>query len=172
MSNCVDIEIVDDSIVESNEEFSLVISTSEERVNLSPESAVIVITDNDCKCYSISIIIWRKYKFLPISVVTVSFEGDEMIQFIREDLSPKQICVVLSHTDLERDIVVTVSTEEGTASGNVGIEQLALMHNTVFFFFRNSRLCPNCCSKSSIYGRHRQNVLSSYDCERQHSGKY
>ena len=46
-----------------------------------------------------------------------------MIQFIREDLSPKQICVVLSHTDLERDIVVTVSTEEGTASGNVSTEQ-------------------------------------------------
>ena len=42
-----------------------------------------------------------------------------MIQFIREDLSPKQICVALSHTNLERNIVVTISTEEGTASGNV-----------------------------------------------------
>ena len=55
--------------------------------------------------------------FSPHSVVTVSFEGDEMIQFIGENVSPKQVCVVLSHTDLEREIVVTVSTEEGTASG-------------------------------------------------------
>ena len=68
MTNCVDIEIVDDSIVESNEDFSLVISTSEERVTLSPESAEIVITDNDCKCYSIIILIVRKYNFLHIQL--------------------------------------------------------------------------------------------------------
>ena len=58
--------------------------------------------------------------FLPIYIVVmVSFEGDDMIQFVSEDLSSKQVCVLLSHTELQREITVTVATEEGTASGNV-----------------------------------------------------
>ena len=51
IENCVDIEIVDDTIVETTEDFSLVLNTSEERVILSPNSTEIVITDNDCKCH-------------------------------------------------------------------------------------------------------------------------
>ena len=80
-----------------------------------------------------------------------------MIQFISENASSKLICVVLSHTDLERDIVVTVSTEEGTASGNVYtllyIATFAYYYR-VLFLFRNSGLCPNRCSRFSIHGRH------------------
>ena len=60
-----------------------------------------------------------------------------MIQFISENASSKLICVVLSHTDLERDIVVTVSTEEGTASGNVYtlLYIATFMHTIIVFFF-------------------------------------
>lgn len=52
------------------------------------------------------------------AVVTVSFKGDEVIQFVNEELSSTQVCLTLSHTELQRQITVTVSTEEGTASGN------------------------------------------------------
>ena len=51
VQNCINIEIVDDTIVEPNENFSLVLSTSEERVTLSPDSAEIIILDNDCKLH-------------------------------------------------------------------------------------------------------------------------
>ena len=51
-------------------------------------------------------------------VVTVAFEGDTMIQFVNESLLFKEVCLNISHTNLQREIVVIVSTEEGTASGN------------------------------------------------------
>ena len=40
-----------------------------------------------------------------------------MIQFISESSLSKQVCINLSHSDLQREIVISVGTEEGTASG-------------------------------------------------------
>lgn len=48
----------------------------------------------------------------------MSFTGDEVIQFVSEELSSTQVCLTLSHTELQRELTVTVATEEGTASGN------------------------------------------------------
>ena len=48
--HCIDITIIDDASVESNEFFSVVLSTIEERVMLNPESAIIIIEDSDSKC--------------------------------------------------------------------------------------------------------------------------
>lgn len=117
-TNCVDIQIVNDNTVENREAFSIAINTAEERVTLEPISAGIFIVDNDCKHHlnssrSVYLILF----FIHI-VVTVSFKGDEVIQFVNEELSSTQVCLILSHTELQREITVTVATEEGTASGN------------------------------------------------------
>ena len=47
--HCINITINNDSTVESNEFFSVVLSSPEERVILNPKSADIVIKDNDSK---------------------------------------------------------------------------------------------------------------------------
>ena len=52
-------------------------------------------------------------------MITVAFEGDTMIQFVNESLLFKEVCMNISQiANLRRDIMVIISTEEGTASGN------------------------------------------------------
>ena len=53
------------------------------------------------------------------AVVTVSFDGQETVQFVNESLLLTEVCLNVSHTNLERDITVTIDTVQGTAQGNV-----------------------------------------------------
>ena len=47
--DCVDVQIEDDSTVESQETFSVVLSTVQERVTLEPGTVDVIIEDNDRK---------------------------------------------------------------------------------------------------------------------------
>ena len=47
--HCIDISIEADGVLEENEMFSVMLSTTEERVNLAPELANITIIDDDSK---------------------------------------------------------------------------------------------------------------------------
>ena len=49
-------------------------------------------------------------------VVEVAFEGDGT-RFVNEEDTSIQVCLVLSHSDLEREITVTVAPREGSATG-------------------------------------------------------
>lgn len=49
----------------------------------------------------------------------VIFEGAEIVQLFDESSAVIQVCLNLSHSDLQREISVTISTEERNANGSV-----------------------------------------------------
>ena len=65
-------------------------------------------------------------------MVAVFFDGDGMIQFVNESLLLTEVCLNVSHTDLQREIVVTVATEEGTALGNVLPDSSVSVYYAIF----------------------------------------
>ena len=54
--------------------------------------------------------------FFLCTAITAAFDG-EFPLFVEERARPLELCISLSHTDLQRDIVVTLATESGTATG-------------------------------------------------------
>ena len=50
--------------------------------------------------------------------VHIGFTEDSMIRFVNESASEIQVCLILSHSNLEREITVTIASEEETATGN------------------------------------------------------
>ena len=58
------------------------------------------------------------FVYLIFTAVQVTFEGDE-IRFVDESSESIQVCLNLSHSDLQREITVTVFIEEGDANGRV-----------------------------------------------------
>ena len=46
---CYDVDILDDDISEPAKKFLLMLTTGDPQINLSPDTAVITIIDNDCK---------------------------------------------------------------------------------------------------------------------------
>ncbi|CAI7989329.1 hypothetical protein GBAR_LOCUS188, partial [Geodia barretti] len=94
--HCIDITIEVDGAVENSEMFSVMLSTTEERVNLFPALANITIIDNDN--------------------VIIGFAGGAMIRFVNESSSQIEECVVLSHFNLQRELTVTIVTEEESAT--------------------------------------------------------
>ena len=49
--------------------------------------------------------------------VEILFEDEDMIQFVNESLSSIQLCLVLSHSEIQRNISKTIAPEVGSASG-------------------------------------------------------
>lgn len=47
ISKCLDVTIIDDRIVEADEEFSLILTSSDSSISLSPDTITVVINDND-----------------------------------------------------------------------------------------------------------------------------
>ena len=47
LERCFPVEPVDDDILEDDEQFTLILSTTEMRVNTSPDTATVTIVDND-----------------------------------------------------------------------------------------------------------------------------
>ena len=47
---CVEVEIVNDEELENVEEFMMILTTVEERVNLDPDESTVRIVDNDGVC--------------------------------------------------------------------------------------------------------------------------
>ena len=63
------IPIVDDSVLESNEVFSVTLSTTDSDVSLDPISATVTILDNDGK-----IILFVIFKFIAININLLSIQ--------------------------------------------------------------------------------------------------
>ena len=49
-SGCLVVVIVDDSMVEENETFSLIVTSPDAQVNVTTSIISITIVDDDCKC--------------------------------------------------------------------------------------------------------------------------
>ena len=94
--DCVSIFIQDDSIVEQNETFSVLLTSSNSAIELSPSSATITIIDDDTV-----VIGWS----------SVSFDFDESGTFAI-------VCAEIMEGVIDRRISVFFSTVDDTTQGN------------------------------------------------------
>ena len=95
MRQCIDIPILDDSISEDPESFSVHLMTDDSDVISSVIYAVVSIIDDDR--------------------VTVGLERD--VYQSSEDLGLAEVCVVVVDGELNREITLSLTTSSGTAQG-------------------------------------------------------
>lgn len=65
--------------------------------------------------------------------VSVGFAGDGMIQFVNEALQSVEVCLNLSQVELQREVIVNVSSNEATASGK-SFPYCTYCHNVLLIF--------------------------------------
>ena len=93
--HCVDISIIDDSVLEDMESFDVIIASSDPDVVVAPSRAVVSIIDND--------------------VVTIGLEND---RFQGNEGEQSEVCAsVRGITTLERSVTVRISTVDRSAQG-------------------------------------------------------
>ena len=124
-SRCVQIPIVEDDVVENNENFTVMLDTPDD-VNLMPDRGTVTITDTtgtifslyfclsplySCFCCSMSTIIAA---IIPITELTPEFEQPEYS--VPEDEGPAEVCVVVPAGQVERETVLQLVTQPGTAT--------------------------------------------------------
>ena len=56
---CIEIEIINDTYVEENETFTVTVETMHDRVEPHPDSAVIIIIDEDCE---FTLLVLKQYR--------------------------------------------------------------------------------------------------------------
>ena len=93
---CSSIPILDDTIVELDESFSVLLSTSNPAVNLIRDSASVSVRDNDT---------------VTISWSPASYE-------VLEDGRAATVCAQITEGEIDRQVIVSYSTRDGTAQGN------------------------------------------------------
>jgi hypothetical protein len=93
---CSSIPILNDIVVELDETFSALISTSNPTVNLIRDSASVSIRDND---------------MVTITWSSASYE-------VVEDNSAAIVCAQLTEGEIDRPVIVSYSTRDGTAESN------------------------------------------------------
>ena len=128
---CSSIPIVDDTILENDEVFSVQLSTLDPDVNLTPSTATVTIEDDDSELYNLShYFTFCNFVFF-YTDVTVGLQ--QSAYEIIEELSPLEVCTVLSEVT-ERTVVVTLSTVPRTAQG-----LFIFLHvwNGIIFYRRN-----------------------------------
>jgi hypothetical protein len=109
---CVSIDIIDDTAFEENEMMAISVSLAEvqERVQISPQSANVFITDND----ELTVAFKHNYDAIP--------EGDKF-----------NVCVEVPPGKLGKDLTLQLSTESGTASDGIdfdGEQKLLSLNST------------------------------------------
>ena len=99
---CIDISITADQITENTESFAAGLSTDDSSVTLSPQMASVDILDQDA--------------------VTITLSVTK--QVVNESVGSVEVCAKVEKGGLETTVFVTLSSEDGTATGR------AHKHNT------------------------------------------
>lgn len=94
--NCSTISILDDSVVEGNETFSVQLSTSNAAVDITQSSAMVTIIDDDA---------------VTIEWSTLSYGVDENDALVT-------VCAEIVQGEIARPVVVFYSTMDGSAQSN------------------------------------------------------
>lgn len=94
---CLAVTILKDNIVESDEEFSVILTTSNSAVDISQSSATVTILDDD--------------------MVTVGWSA-ETYSFDEDGPLITSICAEITSGDIARPVTVQYSTIDGTAESN------------------------------------------------------
>ena len=93
--SCVDIPIVDNDFIEEQESFTVTLTSSDPDVTFMPPTAPVFIVDDDS--------------------VTIGFEME--LYNAAEGNGSVELCAVLLEGTLERDVTVTLETQDGSAQG-------------------------------------------------------
>ena len=93
--SCVDISIEDDDFIEEPESFNVTLTSGDSDVTFMPPAAPVFIVDDDS--------------------VTIGFETE--LYTTAEGDGSLELCAVLLEGALERDVTVTLETQDGSAQG-------------------------------------------------------
>ena len=111
----VEIPIIDDLIVERSEIITLNLTSNDPAVILNPSTSTVTILDEDSKMLYVSY-----YALLPVSfthilasVVTIGF--NRTVISVSEDAGSGSAILCVQNGTLDRDVIVTFSTINGTA---------------------------------------------------------
>jgi len=120
---CVNISILDDAILESNEDFSVQLNTQDTAaVTINLNSASVTITDNDGEVYQLfpehNIIgpLWLLIVIMYLTPSDVTAGLQQSAYLVGEGGVSQSICTGLSDVT-QREVIVTISTVPGTAQG-------------------------------------------------------
>lgn len=94
--DCSTISILDDSVVERNETFSVLLSTSNAALDITQNSAIVTIIDDDA---------------VTIGWNTLSYEVDENDALVT-------VCTEIIQGEIDRPLIVFYSTLDGSALSN------------------------------------------------------
>ena len=93
--SCVDVPIEDDDFIEDLESFTVTLTSGDPDVTFMPPAAPVFIVDDDS--------------------VTIGFEME--LYNTAEGDGSLELCAVLLEGALERDVTVTLETQDGSAQG-------------------------------------------------------
>ena len=111
----VEVPIVDDHIVEHSEIINLTLVSTDSAVILNPSTSTITIEDVDSKLHTVcrSPNIWVQFILFTTLVVTIGF--NKTAYSASEDASSVSITLSVEIGALDRDVIVTLSSINGTA---------------------------------------------------------
>ena len=108
---CLNVTIFDDSLVESNETFTVIMTTSSLVLILGNNVTTVVIMDNDRMIH----VTVKPYSLTLLLLLIAAEVSVPAVLNVTEDEGAVQVCATLSlGTELEVDITVTLATSDGT----------------------------------------------------------
>ena len=108
---CFNISTLPDLIVEANETFTIQLSTDDQGVQFSPQSATVVIIDNDGKFYCVIML-----KTLITALFLVIRVDVTPASLILDEGSLSEVCIS-TESPISRTVEVIATTQNGSALG-------------------------------------------------------
>lgn len=123
----INVSITDDVKDELNEEFLALLEnvTFDPRVTVFPDVASVIIIDDDSKSDCAQKPVRYNLPSYPIVGVTIGLLHTELV--LDEDVGTVEVCARILVGDLDRQITVTLSTSDGTATGTYPITQYNIL---------------------------------------------
>jgi hypothetical protein len=119
---CQDIALTNDDTLEGVEEFEAVLETEEERVALSPDKALVSITDDDCKYGLLFFNVSKFSAHFLIPAAVIGFE--ETMYSANESDGEIEVFVAVLQGELSGPVVLRISTMDGSAIAGSDYESI------------------------------------------------
>ena len=126
-SRVVTVTTSNDSVIEDEETFTLILTENDDAVDVMPQSATVTITDKTSKYIHCHINRIEEYVAARRNLIycffssALTFGFDPSVYSVMEGESEVVTVTVMGGGTLERDVVVTVTSHDGTAKGKGGI---------------------------------------------------
>ena len=127
-SASVSVPITNDNVIEASEMFSGSLSAVTENVDIGADTAIVTIIDDDGDLMSILCYIRCGSMYPIFLLVIVSF--DPTSYTVTEGIDRTAVLLLVRSGNLNREVVVSVTTESGTATGMTEWKIYALTHPT------------------------------------------